>query len=54
MSAGVSPSASEAVAEQLSAVLVVTLDEGEMAAATSKSGSVLSIVMLTLELTEAP
>ena len=51
---GVSPSASEAVAEQVSSDVVVTADDGEMEAPIENSGEVLEIVMLVLELTEAP
>ena len=51
---GVSPSASEAVAEQVSSDVVVTPDNGEMAAPIENSGEVLEIVMLVLELIEAP
>ena len=53
-SVGVSPSASEAVAEQVSSEVVVTPDDGEMAAPIENSGRVLEIVILVLELTEAP
>ena len=51
---GVSPSASEAVAEQVSSEMVVTPDEGEIAAPIENSGLVLEIVMFALECTEAP
>ena len=41
---GVSPSASEAVAEQVSSEMVVTPDEGEMAVSVSKTGALLMTV----------
>ena len=41
---GVSPSASEAVAEQVSSEMVVTPDDGEMEAPVSKTGALLVTV----------
>ena len=43
-SVGVSPSASEAVAEQVSSEMVVTPDDGEMEASVSKTGALLTTV----------
>ena len=51
---GVSPSASEALPEQTKVVVVTTPVLGEMLAATSKTGSVLSTVTESEEVALAP
>ena len=51
---GVSPSASEAVPEQTKVLVVTTPVLGEMLAATSKTGSVLSTVTESEEVALAP